>query len=1494
MVDEDIVNSTWGPGQDKTSFLEGGQGRVTLPGDSQPQREGDCGGSLPRKSHLQEGDTESDSGFLERRQGHGRHDSENGRWETAGSPRADFSLPQDRRLESRGEGQEHSESYGSELDKYDRGQRRDPQLGVGAGQRVPWGSQSDIEGLYLKKEGTEMWGDCLDVTEGRGNLRKERGAAAGSGNRALLREAPGDNGARSPCVPEFLGAHSSKAGMGPECWGIQAGGDTGHGEAGVYWGAGGYPGQTSAGNGTQKSSLSGDRKLLGYTSPEAKAEGSFQNTGGHGIVGRGYKPGPEDPEDLRNQKGGLQEFQGRNGQGSAGALGRTGEGSRSPQFPQSWTVGQKGAGRPGGAEYENIGPQDDTWSNLRESGVLGSGEKEGSVGSSQVAALVMSSQRVDARNHGLVTSPGLGVQGSGGTRGHMEALRDPRAVGSEEEFLNVSGRSQGKGSRGGMGLGGPEWAESRNKEGWEYSEGMASRNGATCPGGSGRPEGTGSGPDIGCKATCGAPVETESGKWGTYSHDSGVPGGLWSGNKGQRGPAGKVSRREAGLRTGSGGLHGMPSSEAQQRDVFQGHGQTGHVEEHHCVRGLGSSGTVGSVSEHGRKDSGTAGKVGEGYMEAEPGHSGGLSSWGHTGDYEDFRVLGAFREGDFGNGTGVPLSMGPGSLGRGDKEGDGERISFLGARSSTVGTGNWDKARHPGAPFPHAEASSEGHWAQVSGNAFGYRDRSGIPEPWSAGDKTAHGEESKGLGPERTGPDGEVAFRDSSLGLRGMGLASEASYKSGTWSSVAVDSGSKVDYKNDLGCSEVMGSESKAGYKNNIESHGVRELEGPTGYKNGLGPSELISSRNEAGGLEHRGDVLSLNKAGFRVGLGGTGRMESKNGVGYRGSSAEPGKVGSERKMHLADGSGRLRGRGSLAAPKEHDSVGLGSVCEGAAEIGIKDSGEKVRGMGLRDATGPEVGSGVAGMLDTTGGIAHGDSVMGPEKLGTPDRPHIFSGGQGTKNSLGGCVSLEIPDALGAVGSVGKPGIREWKDDSGFQGSLRDRGTPSEEIKCVDQAGAIGTSRLLDSRGTMEDGSGPGLAALESEHDFDCNKSCLGTTGRCRVAGQQGVTPQGCGGSLLNGRRRGTSSGSLSGVGQAVDRSSTPGRETKVMSGPGSGRAMSHTQAADWEEQVQGSFGVSSSLQDTNAIFRETHEGQGAFKGRGCETGQGPAAESQGPRSLESRGSEFVGGRAGFIGSSSVPGRRDSTIYRDGATSKPQEPQDGLYSSLGRRDFESTSGGIQEPGFQRGTGQGKGKESLQESGSWEAEFDKVRGTRASGKFENQGGKNPGWSGRKPGLCESRHQVQCGTEVGSAKRATPEGARGLEPRTGSEDRGSLREPWSEDRRQGPHRHLGSRRDTQEGRSDVCGQAQDATQSPRSRYQPGTGRSSSEARGRYSQLVALIGWSQRVESLDTGVPTCQFYLQHRNSPIPVSLFPRIPCKFREPPLLSSPCAEGIRAM
>lgn len=44
-------------------------------------------------------------------------------------------------------------------------------------------------------------------------------------------------------------------------------------------------------------------------------------------------------------------------------------------------------------------------------------------------------------------------------------------------------------------------------------------------------------------------------------------------------------------------------------------------------------------------------------------------------------------------------------------------------------------------------------------------------------------------------------------------------------------------------------------------------------------------------------------------------------------------------------------------------------------------------------------------------------------------------------------------------------------------------------------------------------------------------------------------------------------------------------------------------------------------------------------------------------------------------------------------------------------------------------------------------------SRASAKFENQGGKDPGWSGQKPGPCGSRHQVQSGTEVGSIRPLT---------------------------------------------------------------------------------------------------------------------------------------------
>ncbi|XP_032771454.1 immunoglobulin-like and fibronectin type III domain-containing protein 1 [Rattus rattus] len=1436
VMDEDRANSTWGSGQDKKGSLEAEQSRVTLPGDSQPHREGDWSENLPRRLHPQGGDTESDLGFLERDRGHGR-DNENSRWETAGGWRPSSSHPQDGRLESWGEGKQHREGHGSELDRHGQGQLGDPQLGAGAGQRVLWGSQSDAQGFQLKKERTEMQGDCLDAMGGRGDPRRETGAAMGWNNGARLGEARGSNRAGSPCGPEFPrgGAHSSKAGMGPEYWGAQASEDAGHGEAGVSWVAGQYPGQTSAGNDTQKSSQSGDRKLLGCTGPEAKAEGSFQGAGGHGIVGRGYKTGPEGPEDLRNWKGDLQELQGRDGQGSAGALGRTEESSRGLQFPQGWTVGQREVGTPSSTEYENMGPQDDSGSSLRKiggycgSGVLVSGGKEGCMDGSQVAAQMMPRQRVDARNHRLLTSKGLGVQDSGGTLGHMEGLRHPEAVRSKEDFWNGSGRSREKGSRGGMdckdGFRGPGWAEPGNEEGWEYSKGLASRNGATYQDGSGMPEGTGSGLDIGCRTTCGAPAETESGKRDTYSHGSGVPGGLWSGSEGQYGPAGKVPAREASLRNGEGGLRGMPISEAQRRDVFQGHGQTGHGGKHHCVRGLGNSESVGSVGGDGIKDSGAMGNVGEGYTEAEPGDTGGLSSWGHTEDYENFRVLGAFREGDFGNSTGVPLSMEPGSLGRRNKEGDGERISFLGARTSAVGTGNWDKARHPRAPSPYAEAGSEGHWAQVSGNALGYRDGSGIPEPWGAGDRTTYGEESKGLGPERTGPDGAVVFRDGSSGLRGMGPASEASYKNGTWGSGAVGSGCKPDYRNDLGCSGIMGSESEASYKSNIESHRAGKLGGPTGCKNGFGASELTSLRDGAGGLHHSGDVLPWNESGLKDGLGEIGRMESKNGAGFRGSSVGLGEMGSESKRHLADGSGRLGGPGSLAVPKEHESLGLGSVYQGAAEGG----GEKGKGVGLADPTGPEVGSGVIGMLDTTGGVAHRDSAMGPVKLGTPERPYIFPGGQGTKNSVRDCGSSGIHEALGAVGSVGKPGIREWKDDSGFQGSLRDRGTSSGEGRSVDQTGAIGTSRLLDRRGTEEDGSRSGVAALESGNDFDFNKSGLGTAGRCRVAGQQGVTPQGCGGSLPNDRRRGTSSGSLPGVGEAIDRSSTPGEETKVMSGPDSGQDTSHVEAPGWEDRVQGGIRTSSTLQENGVIFRQTHEGQGAFKGKGCEAGQEAACECQRPSALESRGSEFIGGRAGFTKSSSVPGRRDATVYGDGAASKPQEPQNELYSPSGRRDFKRVSGGTQEPDLQLGTGQGEGKRSLQESGSWKAEIDKVQGSRTSMKSGSQEGKDSGWSGRKPGLCGSGHQVQAGTEVGSAKRGSAEEAGGLGPWTGNEDRGSLREPWSEDRRRGPHTHLGSRRDTQEGRSDVYGQAQDATQSPRSRYKPGPGCSSSEARG-----------------------------------------------------------------
>ncbi|XP_036057868.1 LOW QUALITY PROTEIN: immunoglobulin-like and fibronectin type III domain-containing protein 1 [Onychomys torridus] len=1596
---EGSANSAWDPEQNKKGFMGGEQGRVTLPGDSQPHREGDCGRSLPGRPHLQGGDTELDLGFVER-QGHSRDDNGNSRAGTTGGWEAGSSHCQDGRLESNREGKE--------LDRHGPGQLGDPHLGSGTGQRVLWGSQSEAERFQLKKEGAEMWGDLMDEMEGRGDLSRQRGAGAGWASGACLEEARGCNGAGSPCIPEFRRGrgHSLEVAMDPECWGTQAGRDAGHGEAGAYWEAGGYPGQTSTSNDTQKPLLSGGRKLLGCRSPEAKAEDSLQGAGSHGIMGRGYKTIPEGLEDPRDWKGGREELQGRDGQGTAGTLGKTEDGSPCLQFPQSWTVGQREAGHPGRTECEDMGRRDDMWSNLRNtgahfgSGVLGSSGKEGNMDGSQVARLMASSQRVDARNHRLVPSPGLSVQGSGGTLGDTAGLRDPGWVGSEPDFRNGSGRSREKGSRGGMdykdGLGGPGWVGSRYEEGSRCSEGKGSRNRVTYHDGSGVPEGTGSGLGIGCRATCGAPVETGSREWGSYRHDSGVSGGLWSGNKGQGGSPGKVSGRDASLRNGSGGLHGMPIHEAQRWDVFQGQGQTGPGGEHYSDGDLGSPEMVGFVGGDGMKASGAVGKVGDRQTGTAPGESGRTHSWGHAGGYGGFGVLGALSEGDFEDATGVPLPMGPGSLGRGDKEGDGER--FLGARTSGAGTGNLDKARHPEVLSPH-EAGSEGHWAHGSGNPLGYRDGSGISEPWGTGDRAVYGDGSRspgsertgsrgpgsertgsrgpgsertgsrgpgsertgsrgpgsertgsrgpgsertgsrcpgsertgsrgpgsertgsrgpgsertgsrgpgsertgsrgpgsertgsrglesestgskgpgsertgsrgpgsersgsrgpasertgsrgpgsertgsrgpgsersgsrGLGSGRTGPDGETVYREGSGGLRGMGAAGEASYANATGGSGAM--GCKVDCRNDTGCSGVWGPGSEAGYKNGIQGHRARELGNKAGHKNGVGASEIISLRDKAsyeGGLEHSGDILSWDESGSRDGLGETGRMESKNEVGYRGSSVGPGKMGPESKMHYAGGSGRQGGPGSPAAPREHESVSLGSGSQAAAEVGTssKDGAEKGRGMGPADETRPGVGSGKAGILDATS-IAHRDGIMDHEKLGTPGRPHIFSGGQGVKNSLEGCGPLGIPEALGAIGSVGKPGIREWKDGSGFPGSPRDSGTPSGEGGSVDQAGAVGTPRLLDGRGRVGGEGESGVAAPESGNDWDFCQSGLGTTRRWRVAGQGEVPPQECGDSL-KGRRREAGSGSLSGAGQVTESSSTPGRETKSMSGQDSGQDRSHTPAPGWEDGVRGSFRASSSLGENDAIFRQTQEGQRACKGRGSVTGQEAAGEWQGPCSSESRDSGFRRGGAGLMEGSSVHGRRNSSMRGDGIISKPQEPQDELDSSFGRRDFGSVSGEIQEPDFQLETGQGDKRGSLQEWGSWEAKTDKVQGSGASEKCGGQGRKGPGWSGRKPGPYGSKCQPQFGTDVGSAKRGATERARGLGHWTSGEDRGSLRQSWSEDGRQDPHRPLDSRRDTQEGRPDVCGQGQDATQSPISRYKPGPG-SSAEAQG-----------------------------------------------------------------
>ncbi|KAM5237786.1 immunoglobulin-like and fibronectin type III domain-containing protein 1 [Ctenodactylus gundi] len=244
---------------------------------------------------------------------------------------------------------------------------------------------------------------------------------------------------------EGKGFLEAEEGLGPESWSSQRGGDADQGQAEGYWESEGYPEQTSTYKPLLEPSLSGDGKvLLEDRSPKAQNEDLLQGTDDIGQMaagGRGYTTGPRGPGHARGWEDSLQELQGRDGQLIAGALGRTGDGSRRLHSPQACTAVKKGTGEPGRIESDTIDPQDDAWSSLRKigthigPGVLGSSEREEGMYGFHTTGLV---QREDARSYRLVGSPGLGAQGSGKTLEENKGLRQQGAVGSGPVFWDGS------------------------------------------------------------------------------------------------------------------------------------------------------------------------------------------------------------------------------------------------------------------------------------------------------------------------------------------------------------------------------------------------------------------------------------------------------------------------------------------------------------------------------------------------------------------------------------------------------------------------------------------------------------------------------------------------------------------------------------------------------------------------------------------------------------------------------------------------------------------------------------------------------------------------------------------------------------------------------------------------------------------------------------------------------------------------------------------------
>ncbi|XP_023563636.1 immunoglobulin-like and fibronectin type III domain-containing protein 1 [Octodon degus] len=1381
MGGEEEADSAWAPGQERKDFLESEGDRAILSGENQHYPEGDWDGSLPGRLHLQGEGPESGLGFMEREhQGSGREGHGDRNWGTGRSWEAGSSHPQTGGLGSSREGRGPREDSGSQLDRHGQEQLWDVQPRPGTGKGAVRGSQFDPERSWKKEEGMEriLQGDGLDKMEGGDGLsgERERESAGEVWNRGTdLAEAEGSSGVVGPGILDFprRGGSSSKAGVGPESWGSQGDTDASHEEARGSWGPGGCSGQIPGDKYPQEPLLPRGRTFIPKDrSPETKAEDSLQGaddlgSGNTVARGKGYKPGPGGPGDLKDWESNIREHQGRNGQFTAGASGGRGDVSRSLQ---------KGAGEPGRIESESPDPQDDTWSHLRktrthiEPGILG---PSGGVGGSPQEAGLQSGQVGDAKNPRLVRAPGEGTQEPGRTLGDTEGVREPGAVGPRSDFCNGSGSSK-EGPRGEMnykdGLEGPGQVESRYGESPAYSRGTGPGNGVAYSDGTGVPIERGSGHGAGYRGASGTSVGAVSEEGHAYRHGSKVPGGMWTGDQNHCGPAGRRSTRAASLRNDSGGPSGVSVGEAWCWDPSRGQEQTGSEGGQHFEGVLWSPGTVGSAGGGSLKASGAAQTTEEECVQAEEG-SARIRSWSRGGDSGSFGAtgaLGTFGDGGYKDGTGGPKATEPGSLRAGGNDGEGNGTRFVGARASAARSGHWDNSQHPEALAPHAGVASDSQQAEGPSSVLGYGDGSEIPEPQRTGDRRAYGEGPQGLGPRKTWSRDRAGCRDDSGHHRGMGSLDTVGYSSGA------------------GSSGEMGSRGEAGYRNVLEGSGKIPLGSEEAFRDGFGRPGEMGLGYEVGDRRSLGGSWEVGPKGETCSGGGSGRSGTSGSLTRMGPEATECGSGPEGGMSSTGGPERSRGRGLTHAtgPTAHmDS----SECSGV--LGIQE--------------GPQMLSDGWGSRNSLGGYESSGIFVSP----------------GTTDSKGKSGIRECQDGPGRSsqwrgGPSGEGGSTDKAMTTGASRLLDDRGVVNDEAWTGTAALESGHkqdfwkagSRTMDKAKLAEQGPGA------PQGDVD---SMLGGRGMGASSGSSSGTEQSRGSSSVP-RARGKST-LMPADEQGGSHAWAPGWEDQGhgQGGVGDGNKPSGSRA-------------SSSLEEKDANT-QTHEGLEGSRGRGLVPGQETAGECLDPCSWDSRGSGHRRERSNDGQYSGVLGKWNSNESKNGLTPKPGESGsqgtwNGLDVSSGRKVSTSGLGRVLSSGYQPGK-----RGILGERGSLEGKNGMARGPGNLKECDRQKAEESGRSGQRSGPRRSMYQAQSGAEVEPAKRRSAEEAKGKGQQPGSEDEGYLGETWSEDGSWGSPRHLGSKRGAKEGKSDVCDEGRDATHSPRCRYKASTGSFSTEDQG-----------------------------------------------------------------